>query len=243
VDRQQIDIQRLRRWGQWLVLFALSIASLWAQKVGYVATDLIRQRFPEAQKVDQRIMQIAKEWKHQIERQRQEIRSLEEEIQKNRLIWSAAERKQKEQELAKKKQALEQEIERKFGVGGEFDQLVKKLMKPVEEKIAAAIKETAEARGYDIIWDKSQQPLLYTNPRYDITIEVMERLGINVEDLKAEFEKLLEKAPLKKERRRSVRPRRPPTKEERLKKEMEERQIQRDRDLMTEPKSPDNKSK
>lgn len=226
-----------------MVLFALSSVSLWAQKVGYVATDLIRQRFPEAQKVDQRIMQIAKEWRYQIEQQRQEIQSLEEEIQKNRLIWSATERKQKEQELAKKKQALEQEIERKFGAGGEFDQLVKKLMKPVEEKIAAAIKEAAEARGYDIIWDKSQQPLLYTNPRYDITIEVMERLGINVEDLKAEFEKLLEKAPLKKERPRSVRPRRPPTKEERLKKEMERRQIQREKDSMTEPKTPDNKRK
>ncbi len=218
------------RWIGIGVVFSVILPGVWAQKVGYVATDLIRQRFPEAQKVDQRILQIAKEWRQQLEERRKEIQELKEEIQKNRLIWSAAERRQKEQELAKKEQELEQEMQKKFGAGGEFDQLVRKLMKPVEEKIAAAIKETAEARGYDIIWDKSQQPLLYTNPRYDITIEVMERLGINVEDLKAEFEKLLEKAPLKqKEKRRSVRPRRPPTKEERLRQQqLEERKIHRE---------------
>lgn len=199
-----------------------------AQRVGYVSTDLIRERFPEAQQVEQRIKEIAKEWEQQLEKQRKEVEQLEQEIRENRLIWSEQERKQKEAELLKKKRQLEEETHRKYAPGGEFDQLVLKLLRPVEEKIAAAIKETAEAKGYDIIWDKSKMPLIYTNPRYDITLDVMERLGINVADLRAEYEKLLEKLPGSEESRRpSIRPRRPPTKEERLREQHEQREIER----------------
>lgn len=38
--------------------------------------------------------------------------------------------------------------------------------------------------GYDVVWDKSTNPLVYVNPKYDITVRVLERLGTKAQDLK-----------------------------------------------------------
>lgn len=204
----------LRRFGA-LIAFTLlcSVTTMMGQtKVGYVSTDVIRERYPDAQQADQRIKTMTDEWKKEIEDRRAEIENLRDEIQKRRLIWSDDERSQKDATLQKKIDELDAFSRGKFGPEGEFDRLVRDIYRPIEEKISAAVEAVSRADGYDIIWDKSTHNLLYVNPRYDITVAVMERLEIPVEDLKAQQEELLKNAPAEQERdkpRRRVR--RPPS--------------------------------
>src|SRR5690606_38416663 len=114
--------------------------------------------------------------------------------------WGDAERREKEEQLEKLRQEREVFAKQKFGPDGEFDRIVADMYRPVEEKIYAAIQDVANSDGYDIIWDKSTQPLVYVNPRYDITIKVMERLGIQVEDLKAQMEEAIKNDPRNQEK-------------------------------------------
>lgn len=164
-------------------------------KVCYVATQVIRERFPEAQVTQQRIESIASEWKKELEDRAREIENLEIEIKKNRLIWSDSERKAKEDELDRKRKERQDFANKKFGENGEYDQLVYNMTNPVESKIFAAISDIANAESADYVWDKSTLPLVYTNPKYDITVKVLERLGIQVEDLKKKQEEAIKADP------------------------------------------------
>ena len=54
-------------------------------------------------------------------------------------------------------------------------------MKPIQDKMFEAVQAVAKAQGLDYIFDKaSGVQMLYANPRYDKTFEVMEELGISL---------------------------------------------------------------
>lgn len=178
------------------ILFFVVCSSLLAQtKVGYVATDIIRDRLPAAQQAEKQLETITAEWKKELEDKRMAIDRLRNDIDKNRLIWSDSERIEKQQLLDRLTRDREKFAKDKFGAGGEFDLRVRELYKPIEEKIAAAIQEVALTEGFDMVWDKSKHPLVYVNPKYDITVKVMERLEIDVADLREKWEKQVESTP------------------------------------------------
>lgn len=192
-----------------LIAIVASSVSLSAQtRVGYVASQVIRERFGEAQQANQRIESIVGEWKKELEQKQTTIDELEMEIRKKRLIWGDEERKNKESSLETMRSEREAFAKQKFGPDGDFDKMVSNMYKPIEEKIFAAIQDVANSEGYDIIWDKSTQPLVYVNPRYDITIKVMERLGIPVEDLKAQQQEAIDNDPRNKDKETSTKRRR-----------------------------------
>ncbi|MFY7998762.1 MAG: OmpH family outer membrane protein, partial [Candidatus Kapaibacteriota bacterium] len=122
-----------------------------------------------------------------------QIQALEAEIQKKRLIWSEAELKDRDLLLQKRRADREEFIRKTFNSGGTFDTEAANIMRPVEAKIAAAIQEVAITESYDYIWDKSTQPILYANPRYDITAKAMDKLGLFTDDIKAKLNEALDK--------------------------------------------------
>ena len=162
-------------------------------KVGFVNSATIRERSGDYQNAKQRIESIVSDWKKQIDEQQAAIQALETDIVKKRLIWSEAELRDKEQTLQRKRLDKEEFVRKKFNSGGEFDTLVVVTMKPVEAKIAAAIQEVGITEGYDYVWDKTTQPLLYANPRYDLTVKVMEKLGLFTDDIKAKLQESIDK--------------------------------------------------
>ncbi len=72
-------------------------------------------------------------------------------------------------------------------------------MKPIEEKIYAAVQEVSADQGYDLIWDQSTQPLAYVNFKYDITVKVLRKLGVDVDELEKELNKKIDNDPRNKE--------------------------------------------
>lgn len=168
-----------------LILFLLPLSS-WSQRIGFVATDLIREKFTDAQQADQRIQSIAEEWKRELAAMDKNIEALESDIKKNRLIWSDDERIQKEKELDKLKSDRLDYSRKKYEPGGEWDVSVKTIMKPVDDKIYAVIQKISTDEGYDLVWDKSQNPLIYVNYKYDLTLKVLRELGVDVKKLEEE---------------------------------------------------------
>jgi len=177
-----------------LILFLLPL-SLWSQRIGFVATDLIREKFTEAHQADQRVQSIAEEWKRELAAMDKSIETLDADIKKNRLIWGDDERTQKEKELDKLKSERLEYSRKKYEPGGEWDLSVKTIMKPVEDKIYAAIQKISTDEGYDLVWDKSQNPLIYVNYKYDLTLKVLRELGVDVKKLEEEENAKIAKDP------------------------------------------------
>jgi|YNPMSStandDraft_1061717.scaffolds.fasta_scaffold00008_80 Skp family chaperone for outer membrane proteins len=166
-----------------------------SQKVGFISSEAIRQNFADAKAAEQRVQTIVDEWKRELAAMKKQIDDLEFEIRKNRLIWSDTERSAKEKELQELIATREKYAKDKFEPGGEYDVIVREVMKPIEQKIYAAIQDVAAAEKFDIIWDQSTQPLTYVNFKYDITVKVLRRLGVDVSKLEKELEQKIKNDP------------------------------------------------
>jgi outer membrane protein len=167
----------------------------YSQRVGFIASDVIREKFPEAKQAEQRIRSIVEEWKRELEDMDKRIESLKFEINKNRLIWTEEEKRQKEKELEDLNTQKLTYSRKKFEPGGEYDMIVKTIMQPVEDKIYAAVQKVAAENGFDIIWDKSTNPLAYVNYKYDLTLKVLRELGVDVSQMEKELQEKIEKDP------------------------------------------------
>jgi outer membrane protein len=194
-----------------IVLFSMLllflVMPLTAQKVGFISSDDIRDNFPEARQAEQRLRSIVEEWKRELQSLESNIKTLEDEIKKNRLVWTDEERLNNERELKELQKRHKTYAKEKFEIDGEYDKAVKMLMKKVEEKIYAATQEVAAEEGYDIIFDKSVQPLPYVNFKYDLTVKVLRKLGVDTKKLEEELNAKITQDP----RNREKESRKPPS--------------------------------
>lgn len=181
-------------------LVVLSTVNLKAQKVGFISSDVIRKYFLESQQAEQRIQSLVDEWKRELDGIKLDIEKLEYEIQKNRLVWSDSERLEKERELEQKKNHRLGIAKAKFEPGGEYDKVVKSIMQPVEGKIFAAVQQVSNDEGFDIILDQSKHPMPYLNFKYDLTVKVLRKLGVNVDELEKELQEKIDIDPRNKKK-------------------------------------------
>ena len=186
------------------LLFVVASAS--AQRIGYINSATIREKYPEARNAEQRLESIVNDWKREMDEMQRAIETLTEEITKNRLIWTDKERQEKDRLLVQKKEERQAFANKKFGPGGEYDATIPLVTKGVEEKIYAAVQEVCFEESFDIVWDKSTQPLAFINPKYDLTIKVMKKLGIDVEKLEDAQQKAIDSDPRNKKKPSEERP-------------------------------------
>ncbi|PKL86291.1 MAG: hypothetical protein CVV22_03800 [Ignavibacteriae bacterium HGW-Ignavibacteriae-1] len=177
-----------------LMLIASANVAL-AQRVAFINSNTIREKFPEGQQAQQRVQSMIDEWKRELDAMQQKIDNLEFEIKKNRLIWTEDERRTKESELASQKRVREDYAKTVFEQSGKHDQALKTIYTPVEEKIYAAVQKVAADQGFDIILDQSIQPLPYVNYKFDLTVNVLRELGVDVSELEKDLQDRIEKDP------------------------------------------------
>ncbi|GBD06243.1 hypothetical protein HRbin21_00027 [bacterium HR21] len=193
-------------WGQLKQLEQLFTTG--TARVGFISSEEIRKRFPEAQQAEQRLRSLADDWQRTLEEMGTQITRLEEEIRKHRLIWTDEERRQKETELERLRQQREAFFRACFAPGGRYDSAAAAIYRPVEAKIYAAVQDVALAEGYDFVWDKSRHPLVFANPRFDLTVKVLKRLGVETKELEAQQQQQIEQLERQRKEGGSEEPRR-----------------------------------
>ncbi len=190
-----------------VVLIAIMPALSYSQKFGFISSDLIRDKFPEAKLADQRINSFVEEWKRELAAMDKHIEDLKFEIQKNRLVWSEQEKMEKDRLLEDANRERATYARKKFETGGEYEGLVQAILQPVEKKIFAAVQETASDEGIDFVFDKSLQPMPYSNYKYDLTLKVLRKLGVDVNEMEKDLQSKIDADP----RNQKIEPKTPPS--------------------------------
>ncbi|MBL8003807.1 MAG: OmpH family outer membrane protein [Candidatus Kapabacteria bacterium] len=196
--------------GTVLFLF-VATTSLFSQKVGYFSSKGVLERLPESAQIEQQIRSTWEEWERELDLKKKEIQELEIEIRNNRLIWSDAERIEKDKELVRKKEERDAFAKIKFSPSGEVDKLPTTLYKPLIEKVYAAVQKVSNSKGFDLIFDKSTHQMAYVNPKFDITIFILEELGVDVSEDLDKLKKAIEADP----RNQRIEPKQAPQKKSR----------------------------
>lgn len=167
-----------------LLLSALLVATpAFAQpaRVAYIDADKLLKKMPEATDAKSRLDQLTQAWTKEANDMQAEIDRKQADFDRRKLIMTDAERSAMELDIANLKKRRDDFMQQKFGPnGGELFQQEAQMMQPAYDKLTAAIKEVAEEGNYDYVIDRSSKDvvLLYTNSKYDITLPVARKLGI-----------------------------------------------------------------
>jgi outer membrane protein len=148
-------------------------------KIGYVDSDAIMDKLPDAQDAKQKLDAFVQEWQTELNKIENTWKTKYDDYEKRKLIMTDQTRAETEAELVKLEKQVSDYREKKFGTNGEMFQKQDELMKPVQNKVFSAIKDVAQEEDYDYVFDRSGDILLlYAKDKYDITVKVLNKLKL-----------------------------------------------------------------
>lgn len=161
-----------------LILF-FSVTIFAQVKIGYIDSDTIMDKLPDAQDARQKLDALISDWQKELSTLESEWKSKYDDYEKRKLIMTDQTRADIEKELIQLEQKIVEFREKKFGTNGELFQKQDELMKPVQNKIFTAIKKVAEKENFDFIFDRSGDILLlFAKEQHDVTQLVLDELNL-----------------------------------------------------------------
>lgn len=162
-------------------LFALGGVSF-AQRYAYVDTQYILDNIPEYQSAQEELNRLSEEWQQEIELQFQMVAKKRQEFADEAILLPAEIKKQREKEISEMETKAMELQKRRFGVGGDLFMKREQLIKPIQDRIFDAIQQIATERNYAFVFDiANQSNLLYADPKYDISEDVIRKMGIKID--------------------------------------------------------------
>lgn len=153
------------------------------QKIGYIDSEFVIREIPEYTGIRQRLETIAQNWKSEIDEMEVEIQRLKQDFEAREILFTPDIRRQRQQDIDRKVREKEQYINRRFGPEGDYFRQQQELLEPLQQRILEAVVKVAERDGFDHVFDRSGDYLfLYSRRRWDISRNVLEELGIFVDD-------------------------------------------------------------
>ena len=159
-------------------LLALGAVGAQAQKFALIDMEYILKNIPAYEMANEQLNTISKKWQAEVESLQQEAQNLYKTYQAD-LVFLSAEMKSKRADEVIAKEQEAQELKRKyFGSDGEFYKKRESLIRPIQDEIYDAIKDISEKQGYAMIIDRSSDmSIIFANPKFDISGEILTKLG------------------------------------------------------------------
>lgn len=168
-----------------VVLVALIAPNINAQKFGYVDTDYILSNLTEYRAAQKQLDETSNKWEADLKIMKDEVDKLYKDYKVEEVLLTATQKKEREDAIVAKEDALKKFEQEKFGVNGELFKKRTELIKPIQSKIADAIIKVAKDNALDFIFDKSaNMNILFSNPKYDKSDDVLDILGVTPTEIK-----------------------------------------------------------
>lgn len=174
-----------------LLLIILALPSnTYAQKDAYVDTQYILDNIPEYKDAQDEIDDISAKWQKEIEAKYKEVEDMYKAYQAEAVLLPADIKKQKEDAIIKKEKEVKDLQKKYFSPEGELFKKRQELVQPIQEKVYNAIETIAQTRNLGFVFDKAGgMTLLYGDPKYDISDDVLDEVGTVMQTVKREQRK------------------------------------------------------
>lgn len=162
-----------------LCLMLIGASFGFSQKFAYVNTDYILGRIPAYEAAQKQLDRISEEWQKEIEGKRTEIEKIYKDYQAERVLLTEEMRTKREDEIMQREKDVKELQKKYFAPDGQLYKKRQELVKPIQDDVFTAVKELAAEGGYSIIFDVSAGPtILFTDPKYDKSDDVLKKMGI-----------------------------------------------------------------
>lgn len=151
-----------------------------AQKYAYVDTDFILENIPEYNEAQEKINELSEQWQKEIETRYEIIDQKKKAFQEEALLMPDEMKKKKQAEIESMEKGAIALQKKRFGVNGDLFNKRKELIKPIQDRVFDAIQTIANKMKISFIFDKANQStLLFADPRFDRSENVLLEMGIN----------------------------------------------------------------
>ena len=158
-----------------LVLFFSVAAS--AQQFALIDMEYILENIPAYKTQNDQLAAKAKVWQAEVEVIQKQAQDLYKQLQKEANL-SATVKSQREEAIIKKEQEAMTLKQKYFGPEGELPKLQQAALKPIQDKIYAAVKLIAQEDGIELVIDRaSAMSVIFASPTIDMSDEVLKQLG------------------------------------------------------------------
>ena len=149
-----------------------------AQKFASVDMGYIMKNITAYESANEQLSQVSKKWQAAVDAMMNDVQQLYKNYQTELVFMSDDMKVKREDEIVAKEKAA-QELKRKyFGPEGELFKKRESLMKPIQDEVYNAIQEISNAKGLDLIFDKSSaMSAIFVSTKLDISDEVLKKLG------------------------------------------------------------------
>ena len=161
-----------------LTLVTLIGMNAWAQKFAYVDTEYILNKIPSYKAAQEQLDKLSAQYQKEIEEKYAEVDKMYKDYQTEKVLLTEEMKQKREDDIIAAERKVKELQMKYFGREGMLFKKREELVKPIQDQVFNAIKEIAVEGGYAVIFDAAASPnMIYTNPRYDKSGEVLQRLG------------------------------------------------------------------
>ena len=149
-----------------------------AQKFAFVDSEYIRNNIPAYTAAQQQLDKLSEGWEKEVADGYAAVEQMYKDYQAESVLLSQDQKKKREEAIIAKEKEIKELQNKYFGMEGELYKKREELVKPIQDEILKAIKEISIEGSYAVILDTSAgSNILFANPKYDISDQVLQKLG------------------------------------------------------------------
>jgi outer membrane protein len=160
------------------VLLILTSAMALAQKYAFVDSEYIRKNIPAFTTAQEQLDKLSKQWEKEVADGYAIVEQMYKSYQNESVLLSQEMKTKREESIIAKEKEMKDLQNKYFGMEGDLFKKREEQVKPIQDEILKAIKEIAVDGSYAVIFDTATGGnILFANPKFDISEQVLEKLG------------------------------------------------------------------
>jgi outer membrane protein len=161
-----------------IVICILSSVFALAQKYAFVDSEYIRKNIPAFNTAQEQLDKLSQQWEKEVADGYAVVEQMYKTYQNESVLLSQEMKTKREEAIINKEKEMKDLQNKYFGMEGELFKKREELVKPIQDEILKAIKDIAVEGSYAVIFDTSSGGnILFANPKFDISDQVLEKLG------------------------------------------------------------------
>jgi outer membrane protein len=159
-----------------LILMTTVIAV--GQKYAFVDTEYIRKNIPAFTTAQEQLDKLSEQWEKEVADGYAIVEQMYKAYQNEAPLLSQDMKVKREEAIINKEKEMKDLQNKYFGMEGDLFKKREELVKPIQDEILKAIKDIAVEGSYAVIFDSAAGGnILFANPKFDISDQILEKLG------------------------------------------------------------------
>ena len=168
----------MKKTGLIIGLILLTTAIAVGQKYAFVDTEYIRKNIPAFTTAQEQLDKLSQQWEKEVADGYAVVEQMYKSYQNEAPLLSQDMKVKREEAIITKEKEMKDLQNKYFGMEGDLFKKREELVKPIQDEILKSIKDIAVEGSYAVIFDSAAGGnILFANPKYDISDQVLEKLG------------------------------------------------------------------